>query len=164
MRALLLRMNDGEHSLLLVAHRIICDRWSWQAIFAQLTTLYQAIAQGATLPASPVSVEYADYARAHRRWLLGGVLEADLDYWKLQLGSTFPSLDLNPDRKPTTGQERGRHSLKLSAQLSAALRELSEREGVDLSTTLLAAFQTLLQLYTGQDEIAVGTVIKNREQ
>src|SRR5262249_14206226 len=41
---------------------------------------------------------------------------------------------------------------------------LSQREGVTLFMTLLAAFQTLLHRYTGQDDIVVGTFIANRNR
>jgi amino acid adenylation domain-containing protein len=52
----------------------------------------------------------------------------------------------------------------LSANLSHALRELSRREGVTLFMTLLAAFQTLLYRYSGQEDILVGTPIANRNR
>jgi len=41
---------------------------------------------------------------------------------------------------------------------------LSRREGVTLFMTLLAAFQTLLYRYTGQDKIVIGTPIANRNR
>jgi L-ascorbate metabolism protein UlaG (beta-lactamase superfamily) len=116
-------------------------------------------------------------AKARGRGLLTaertcGTMEVQLDhapalaYWQLQLGGTLPSLDLNPGRKlqPMAGQERGRHVFTLSAQSSLALKKLSQRENVSLSTTLSAAFQALLHLYTGQEDIVVWTPIKNREQ
>src|SRR6185295_10858597 len=115
-------------------------------------------------------------ARARGRGLLTaertyGTMEVQLDeapalaYWQLQLGGTLPSLDLNPGRKfqATTRQERARHEFKLTAQSSGTLKQLSERENVDLSTTLLAAFQALLHLYTGQEDILVWTVARNRK-
>src|SRR5262249_55215037 len=45
-----------------------------------------------------------------------------------------------------------------------ALVELSQKEGVTLFMTMLAAFQTLLYRYTGQDDIAVGTPVANRNR
>ncbi len=41
---------------------------------------------------------------------------------------------------------------------------LSRREGLSLFMTLLAALQTLLSRYTGQDDISVGTFIANRNR
>src|SRR5262249_38267063 len=48
--------------------------------------------------------------------------------------------------------------------LAAGLRQLSQREGVTLFMTLLAAFQTLLHRYTGQDDIVVGSPIAGRNR
>ncbi len=53
---------------------------------------------------------------------------------------------------------------RLSRQLSTALRELSQREGVTIFMTLLAAFQSLLARYAGQEDISVGTPIANRNR
>ena len=50
----------------------------------------------------------------------------------------------------------------LPKPLSDALKALSQREGVTLFMTLLAAFQTLLHRYTGQDDIVVGSPIAGR--
>src|SRR5205823_6239668 len=50
----------------------------------------------------------------------------------------------------------------LTASLSEELKQLSQREGVTLFMTLLAAFQVLLARYTGQVDISVGTPIANR--
>src|SRR5262249_1444170 len=42
------------------------------------------------------------------------------------------------------------------------LKTLGQREGTTLFMTLLAAFQTLLHRYCGQEDIVVGTPITNR--
>ena len=44
------------------------------------------------------------------------------------------------------------------------MKELSQREGVTLYMTLLAAFQTLLMRYVGQEDIAVGSPIAGRNR
>ncbi|GHO70191.1 hypothetical protein KSC_090830 [Ktedonobacter sp. SOSP1-52] len=54
------------------------------------------------------------------------------------------------------------HQRRLPRALSQQLHELSQREGVTLFMTLLAAFQVLLSRYSGQQDIAVGTPIANR--
>ncbi|HEV2801514.1 MAG TPA: condensation domain-containing protein, partial [Pyrinomonadaceae bacterium] len=50
----------------------------------------------------------------------------------------------------------------LSAELTAALREVSRREGVTVFMLLVAAYQLLLSRYSGQGEVTVGTAIANR--
>ena len=53
---------------------------------------------------------------------------------------------------------------ELPTQLTKALQSLSQREGVTLFILLLAALQTLLYRYTGQNDVVVGTPIANRSQ
>ena len=48
--------------------------------------------------------------------------------------------------------------------LLEGLTALSRREGVTLFMTLLAAWQTLLSRYSGQDDIVIGSPIANRQQ
>ncbi|HEV2800655.1 MAG TPA: amino acid adenylation domain-containing protein [Pyrinomonadaceae bacterium] len=50
----------------------------------------------------------------------------------------------------------------MSAELTAALREVSRREGVTVFMLLVAAYQLLLSRYSGQGEVTVGTAIANR--
>jgi non-ribosomal peptide synthetase component F len=46
--------------------------------------------------------------------------------------------------------------------LTAQLQAVSHEAGATLFMTLLAAFQTLLQRYTGQTDLVIGTPIANR--
>ena len=50
----------------------------------------------------------------------------------------------------------------MSPEVTAGLKELSRREGVTLFMTLLAAFQTLLHRYSGQEDIVVGSPVAGR--
>src|ERR1051326_5879968 len=50
----------------------------------------------------------------------------------------------------------------MPGELTSQLKTLGRRERVTLFMTLLAAFQTLLFRYSGQDDIVVGTPIANR--
>ena len=52
--------------------------------------------------------------------------------------------------------------MRLPPSLAAGLQALSQREGVTLFMTLLAAFTALLARYSGQDDVAVGTPVADR--
>jgi len=73
-------------------------------------------------------------------------------------------LELPTDRPRSHVQTGTKHSFALSPSLSHALRSLSQQEGVTLFMTLLAAFNTLLYRYTGQEDILVGSPIANRNR
>ena len=164
LRATLLRLDQEEHVLVLVMHHIASDGWSMGILFQELSVCYDAIVTGKSpgLPALPI--QYADFAVWQRQWLQRGVLEAQLAYWKQQLENAPPVLELPTDRpRPVSQSFHGaRHAVLLPQALSKALKTLSQRTGSTLFMTLLAAFQVLLQRYTGQDDIVVGSPIANR--
>lgn len=163
-RASLLRLGDEEHMLLLTIHHIVYDLWSMGVLFRELAALYEAFSRGRPSPLSELSIQYADYAIWQREWLSGEVFGKQLSYWKKQLSNAPAVLDLPTDRpRPAVQSFNGSHeSMSLPKKLSEDLQELSQREGVTLFMTLLAAFQTLLSRYTNQDDIVVGSPIAGR--
>ncbi len=94
------------------------------------------------------------------------MLEGHLAYWKQHLAGAPAVLELPTDRpRPAVQSFRGaRQSVALSQRLTQALKSLSLREGGTLFMTLLAAFQTLLFGYIGQEDIIVGTDVAGRTQ
>jgi amino acid adenylation domain-containing protein len=52
----------------------------------------------------------------------------------------------------------------MSAELTDAVRSLARKEGVTLFQTLLAGFAALLSRYSGQDDLAIGSVTAGRDQ
>src|SRR5438132_7385244 len=126
--------------------------------------LFLAVYERTFLLVSYLMVQYADFALWQRQWLQGEVLESELAYWQRQLAGAPALLELPTDRpRPAVQTFRGAtHSFELSKPLSQALKKLSQREGVTLFMTLLAAFQTLLWRYTGQADLVVGSPIANR--
>ena len=165
LRATLVRLADEEHVLLLTMHHIVSDGWSHGVFWRELAVLYEAFTTGQPSPLPALSIQYADFAHWQQQWLQGEVLDTQLAYWKQQLAGVS-TLQLPTDHpRPAVQTFRGaRHFLTLSPTLTQALKTLSQRHGVTLFMTLLAAFQTLLHRYTGQDDIAVGSLIANRNR
>src|SRR5947209_15750391 len=82
----------------------------------------------------------------------------NLTYWKEQLASAPLVLALPTDRLRSSIQtcQSARQNFTLSSRpFSEALKAISQQEGVTLFMILLAAFQTLLFRYSGQDDICV---------
>jgi amino acid adenylation domain-containing protein len=164
-RAKLIRLDAEEHVLILTMHHIVADGWSQSVFWGELAALYESFAAGRSTPLLEPALQYADFAHWQRRWLQGEVLDTQLTYWKRQL-TGVSTLQLPTDRsRPMVQTFRGaRHMLMLSSTLTRALKALSRRQGVTLFMTLLAAFQTLLHRYGGQDDIVVGSLIANRNR
>ncbi|MBI4524352.1 MAG: hypothetical protein HY695_11140 [Deltaproteobacteria bacterium] len=165
LRSQLLRLAEEENVLLLMMHHIASDGWSMGVLFRELSILYEAFSNGKPSPLQELPIQYADFAVWQRQWLQGEVLEAELSYWKKRLDGV-PTLQSPFDRpRPPVQSFRGaRQSLMLSKTLTKELKALSRHQGVTVFMTLLAAFQTLLHRYTGQDDIVVGSPIANRNR
>ncbi|HEY5006186.1 MAG TPA: amino acid adenylation domain-containing protein, partial [Ktedonobacteraceae bacterium] len=165
LRITLLHLRVKEYVLLLTMHHIISDAWSSGILIRELSTLYNAFLVGVTPSLPELPIQYADFAVWQREWLQGTVLQAQLDYWREQLADLKP-LHLPTDHPRPSVQtfKGGREGLHLPLSLSEGLKDLSQREGVTLFMTLLAAFQILLARYSGQEDIAVGTPIANRNR
>jgi amino acid adenylation domain-containing protein len=165
-RALLMRLGDEEHVLLLTIHHIISDGWSMGVLVREVAALYAGAKTGEPASLAELPVQYADYAVWQREFLRGAELERQLSYWRAQLAGAPPVLDLPTDRpRPPAQSFRGQtQTFALSHELSDSLTGLSRREGVTLFMTLLAAFQTVLSRYSGQEDLVVGTPIAGRQR
>jgi amino acid adenylation domain-containing protein/non-ribosomal peptide synthase protein (TIGR01720 family) len=166
LRASLLQLGEREHVLLLTMHHIVSDGWSMAVLIREVATLYEAFSHDAPSPLTELPIQYADFAHWQRRWLQGEVLERQLDYWTRQLADMPAALELPADHpRPAVQSYRGApHYFALPASLSDALQVRAHSEGVTPFMLLLAAFQTLLHRYTGQEDIAVGSPIANRNR
>ncbi|QRN94792.1 non-ribosomal peptide synthase/polyketide synthase [Archangium violaceum] len=164
LRALLLKLDEQEHVMMLVMHHIISDGWSLGVFVREMATLYEAFRQGQPSPLPELSVQYADFAVWQRQWLQGETLDKQLSWWKQQLSGAPQALELPTDRpRPAVKTTHGAvHPLRLSRDLSDTLKELCQREGVTPFMLLLAAFQAVLHRYSGQEDIVVGSPIAGR--
>ena len=162
-RAQLLRLSPVDHVLALNLHHIVSDGWSMGVLFREISALYRAYCAGKPNPLPEIPIQYADYSVWQRAWLQGETLVQQLSYWRKQLdGLSTLQLPTDHPRPPLQTYRGSSQAIQLSAQLSQAIKGLSQREGVTLFMTLLTAFQTLLCRYCGQNDIAVGTPIAGR--
>jgi amino acid adenylation domain-containing protein len=164
-RAKLLQLDAHDYVLLLTIHHIVADGWSMGIFFHELGALYARFAAGQPSPLPEMPVQYADFAIWQRGWLQNEELDRQLGYWRRQL-SGIPKLDLPADRpRPSMPTFRGSYyPMLIPANVATSLKRFSGDHEATLFMTLLAAFQTLLHRYTGQDDIAIGCPVANRNR
>src|SRR6185437_11269055 len=164
-RVAVVRLAAGQHVLGVVMHHIITDGWSLGVLVAELGAFYNASVTGQSLQLPELAVQYVDYAIWQRELLSGAVLETALEYWRGQLAGV-PALELPTDRpRPAVLTSAGAmHEFVVSAEVTHRLKELGHRWDATLFMTLLGACQVLLSRWSGQDDIAVGTVISGRDR
>jgi amino acid adenylation domain-containing protein/non-ribosomal peptide synthase protein (TIGR01720 family) len=164
LRGTLLKLGEQEYVLVFVMHHIICDGWSMRSLIREVAALYEAFSHSKPSSLPELPIQYADFAVWQRQWSKEH-LQNHLSYWKQQLAGATTVLELPTDKpRPAVQSFRGATThFQLSPSLTEKLKYLSQQSGCTLFMTLLAAFQTLLYRYTGQDDISVGTPIANRK-
>nr|WP_157529030.1 non-ribosomal peptide synthetase [Kibdelosporangium sp. MJ126-NF4]CEL21437.1 FIG01294969: hypothetical protein [Kibdelosporangium sp. MJ126-NF4]CTQ95996.1 FIG01294969: hypothetical protein [Kibdelosporangium sp. MJ126-NF4] len=155
-RAVLVRLGADEHVLVLCQHHIITDGWSVDVL---LDELWSAYAGDRDLPSLPI--QYADFAV----WQRGRDVGGQLAYWKRKLAGMRP-LRLPVDRPRTArpGPSGAVHRSTLDADLVRRLTRMGQAHGTTLFTTLAAAVNVLLSGWTGERDIAIGSVSSGRHR
>jgi amino acid adenylation domain-containing protein len=157
-RAELMRLAPDEHLLVLTAHHIVCDGWSWWVLVQDLGALY-ARHCGRDAPPLPPADSFADYALAEAgdaARAIGG--DDDASYWLSRFADSVPVLELPTDRprpsRRTFASRREDHVL--DTELVAAVRQAGASRGVSMFATLLAALASLMSRLAGQSQVVVG--------
>ncbi|WP_205660481.1 non-ribosomal peptide synthetase [Amycolatopsis antarctica] len=164
LRTRLVRLATDRHRLVLCMHHIVTDGWSMGLIAEELGTLYSAAVAGVDARLPELHVQYADYAVWLREKLTGAVFDERLAYWVEKLGGLSP-LELPTDRpRPPAKTSNGAvHRFDLPAAMAERLRGIGRQQDATLFMTLVAATKVLLARYTGQEDIALGTVTSGRD-
>ena len=164
LRALLVRVDADDHRLFLTVHHIVLDGVSiYRVLLPELAALYEAFTASLPSPLAPLPVQYADFAVWQRERATPVAIADSVTWWRRRLHG-LPALMLPTDHpRPAVQSFAGaRHRLALPERLSRDVRMLARREGKSLFMTLLAAFEILLHRYTGQSDLALGTVSAGR--
>ena len=163
LRATLIRTADAQYVLLIVTHHIVCDEWSRDVLFHEVSSAYNAFMSGNAPSLPDLPVQYADYsvwlADAMRR----GALTSQLEYWRKEL-SGLATLDLPTDRPRTAvpGFAGARVRRSMSRGLLDDVRAMARQHDVTLNMALLAAFNVVLARHSGQTDIVVGSPVSSR--
>ena len=166
LRLTLLRLSHEQHIIICTMHHIIADGQSFEVVIAEMSQIYAAIIEGRPSPLSELGVQYVDYAAWQQQWLQGEELETRLNYWRKQLAGA--PLRMSLPQQQTRGKVQrfrgARQEMTLAPELVERLKELTRREGATLLMTLFSGFVLLLNRYTGDEDIVVGSVYANRER
>ena len=164
LRATLIRVAADEALLLLSAHHIAVDGWSFGVVYGELTQLYTAFLSDRPSPLPELAIQYADYTLWQLEEAEGDSARAQLEYWKQRFATPPPVLELPGDRPrpPIQSYRGGVLGHVIPSALYDEVKRFSRQEGATAFMTFLAAFHALLSRYSGQDDIVVGVGNANR--
>ncbi|HLZ42360.1 MAG TPA: amino acid adenylation domain-containing protein [Candidatus Sulfotelmatobacter sp.] len=166
-RARLMRLDQNQYRLYLALSHIIFDGVAIYRVFLpELSTLYKAYSSGDPSPLPELPIQYPDYACWERRSLTPELLAKEIEYWREHLHGPLPEIYLPADHRYKRSRTfRGSmYPFRLRPPLTIALRDFCRKEGVSLFAVLLAGFAALVQRYSGEDRIPIGTVTAGRNR
>ena len=156
-RSQLIKLATQEHLLILTAHHIICDGWSWGVLMPDLGNAYSALQQGLN-PQIALADKFSDYATEQQAQGLDPETIETEAYWLSQFAGSIPVLDFPTDRpRPSLRTfDAARVDWDISAELVTSLKQLATQQGCSLMTVLLAGVEVWLHRLTGQEDLVVG--------
>ncbi len=163
LRCHLYQIDDAHFVLLLITHHIAVDGWSFPILIKELFSCYHALNGDRTPNLPELPIQYSDYAIWIRENMTHDVIEKKLRYWKTKL-SGAEKLHLAtdyPNRLRNSNNGKVTYGC-INREITKEVYKLSKEQGVTLFMTLLTAFKVLLNKYSGQSDISIGTPIANR--
>ncbi|MER6300748.1 acyltransferase domain-containing protein [Kitasatospora sp. NPDC001539] len=160
-RVVLLTRGPADHYLLVLVHHIASDAASADVMIRELQEYYRGADPADREPAAP----YTEFVAWERQWLAGPAADAALDWWSRQLADPPARLDLSDAERPPGVTYEGRDlAFRWSAEETRRLREFAVREGVSISTVVLAGFFATLNRAVGAEDSVLATAIAQRAE
>jgi amino acid adenylation domain-containing protein len=157
LRGRLIRLAPADHVLCLVVHHIAGDGWSLNILAEEVRRLYL----GEQLPAP--SLQFSAVVQAQRE---SEQQDSEPNYWPQRLRGA-PPVELPCDRRPAPEDDLSAgsfHIVRLSPETVGRLGSAAARSRSTLFMALVAIYQTLLAVHSGQTDVVVGSVLAGRDR
>ncbi|MCX5612902.1 amino acid adenylation domain-containing protein [Streptomyces sp. NBC_00047] len=163
LRAVLLRLSPTSALLALTVHHIACDGESAVLLADRVFARLRALRTGAAAP-RPADGSYLTHIAREAAALAGPEAERARAHWHTELAGPlpFPLLPADGERGAAPGPG-GSSRIRLSAGDSRAVRTLARTCGTSMYGTGLTALAELLQRFTAERRILVGTPVTRRD-
>jgi amino acid adenylation domain-containing protein len=150
--AWLVRLGEQSHQLVLAAHHVICDGWSFGLLLQELSKIYTANGKANSLSASP---SFLDFAEKH---CVSQIANKDVDFWQAKFTSVPPNLDLPLDFKRPAQRTfaASRLDYSMGGDFASKLKTASSSMKVSVVNLMLSAYTALLFRLSGNEDIVVG--------
>ncbi|WP_375491450.1 SDR family NAD(P)-dependent oxidoreductase [uncultured Nostoc sp.] len=161
MRLALIQMADNVHQFVWSIHHILMDGWCFTLILQEVFALYEAFRQNQQLELESIR-PYRNYIA----WLQQQDLSKAEFFWQQTLQG-FKSQNLLGTNRPASDwlqplEEYGLQTLRLSAELTAALQSLARQSQITLNTLIEGAWGIFLNKFSGNNDVAFGISVSGR--
>ncbi|MCL8537177.1 amino acid adenylation domain-containing protein [Chryseobacterium gallinarum] len=165
MHASLIKLTQSEYVFFLLMHHIIGDGWSMELLISEVIRIYNALMRGEEVNLTKNHIQYKDFAVWQNEELQKQKFKTSEKYWLTQFSGDIPVLNLPSFHSRPLIQTYNGNSLvyQFPTEFLEKLKNFSKSNDATLFMTLLAGINILLNKYTGQNDIIVGTPIAGRQ-
>ncbi|GLY03853.1 non-ribosomal peptide synthetase/type I polyketide synthase [Actinoplanes sp. NBRC 101535] len=162
----LYRRGPDHWVIMKAVHHIVSDAISTFTFIEELFAVYEGMRTGKPADLEPVPSRYLDFLNWQNRFLASPAAGKALEYWKTHLPAEVPNLNLPTDKpRPLVQSHNGASEFfALDADLTTRIHDLAREHNVTPFMVLLGAYYLLLNRYSGQDDIVVGSPVTGRTQ
>ncbi len=160
------RLYEREDSpqLLIAAHHIAIDYWSFQVVLNELALIYGALTEGGKPELPRLRDTYAEFARRQRQYGESAEAAQCLDFWRGRLERAEAlKLPLDRTRPAEQSYDGDTYEFRLPVNLPETLRGLARAEKTTLYSVCFAALATLMHRWSRQERVVIGTPSAGRK-
>ena len=157
LRARLYRLGAHDHIVFVCVHHVVCDQWGMGVLMNELSHAYAGSSSVAD-----VALAADAFGGWHRSWSEHHSADGQMDYWRTHLRE-LPTVSFPTDRvRPAQPTYAGAIvTAELGGRIADVARLAAELEATPFMV-YLAAFDVVVERYTGSADVVVGTPIANR--
>ncbi|MBF0518230.1 MAG: amino acid adenylation domain-containing protein [Nitrospirae bacterium] len=160
-----LLLSEKKHVLIIKAHHIVCDGWSFRIITSELRTIYEALLKGNKNPIVPLKINYRDFVAWQSSPVTVEKTKEDKQYWLDRFSSSkivplrLPIDFTRPIKQSFSGKTL---STQINPSLSERLLDIGKTHGAGAFSVFVVILKALLYRYSGQNDILLGTPVTGR--
>jgi amino acid adenylation domain-containing protein len=146
------RLTETSSELIIAAHHIVCDGWTFGLILNELAQIYSATGSDDGLNIPPSFLDYSERQDVEQ------VLNQDVDYWRAKFEKVPPAMDLPLDfiRPNQRAFKAGRLDYVFGKELTKGLKQASKTLKSSLVNIVLTGYFVLLYRLSRNEDIVVG--------
>ncbi|MCB2298643.1 non-ribosomal peptide synthetase [Clostridium tagluense] len=158
MRALLLKTDEKKYTLIIDIHHIIIDGYSLNILYKELVYLYK------DEKLEIKKYDMRDYLVNESEFIEDEKMKGIEQYWKGKFSDDVKSLNIPYDLNDfkMDGYKGEKVEVTISSMKVSKLTEIANNEKTTLHTVMFALYAVLLNQYSGENEIVIGSISAGR--
>ena len=165
LRVVHVRLHERVSILMITAHHLVADGWSFGILARDMGQAYAAIVERRPIALGVCRTSYAEHSATENAWLATNPLGEELATLQTRLAG-LKRFELVPDHpRPEMQSANGEiESVLLDRTLTDALSALSKVRHCTLFMTAYAALLVLLHRHSGESDVSMSTQVAGRDR